>query len=394
MYVLENRQVFHFSPDELVVHPKLIEIYGEIENRPSLLESIQRDMRIIVPLEISNRTGVKVVLAGKCRLQIAKQLGFATVPVMIRSYSSPEEEEDMTFLLNLSRDEKTHFQKFLEGERFEAMLRPEAKVRQQEGASYARQKILLLSNLTKADDATDSKDQSRINVRSSVAKSLKISAGSYSNGKKVYKYISELKEAGREFAAYALQQELDRSIDGAYKFISNDRRDKVLNLIEEGEVNTIREGLAMVGTGFRNPWRQYEVGQVYQFKKEPRPDYYRQARVTKITDEFVIFAFRNQKTHELENIGFRPSNINATLIDEPSVPERERINRLLEKFSHVYFIRRTLDDMLTNITNFTMDEERLLALYETGFYEQLLSERKLELEMMAMAKKTGDLCAA
>lgn len=349
-------------------------------------------MRIIVPLEISERTGEKVVLAGKCRLQIAKQLGFATVPVMIGFYSSAQEEEDMTFLLNLSRNEKTHFQKFLEGERFEAMLRPKAKVRQQEGANHARQ-TLLLSNLTKAGDINDSQEDSRINVRTSVAKSLKISAGSYSNGKKVYKFISELKENGKILAAFALQQELDRSIDAAYKFLSNHRRDKVLNLIQAGEVNTIRDGLAMVGTGFRNPWCVFKVGQVYQFKKEPQPNYYKQARVIKITDEFVTLAFRNQKTLELETIGFRPSNIDATLIEEPSMEERERIYRLLEKFDYIYPLRAMLIEML-NITNFTMQEERILAFFETGLYGQMLEERQNELEMMAKNEKTGNLCAA
>ncbi len=194
-------------------------------------------------------------------------------------------------------------------------------------------------------------------------------------------------------SAEAMQRELNRSVDSAYKFLSNNRREKVLKVIEAGEVNTIGEGLAMAVTGFRNPWRLFEVGQVYQFKKEPRPDYYKQARVIKITDEFVTFAFRNQKTLKLETMGFRPSNIDATLMEESSMRERERVYRLLEKFSHVYLLRTMLTEML-NITNFTMEEERILVFFETGLYERMVEERKLELQIMAKKEKAGNLRVA
>lgn len=191
----------------------------------------------------------------------------------------------------------------------------------------------------------------------------------------------------------ALQKEFNRSIDAAYKFICYERRDEVLDAIERGEVNTIREGLALVRTGSRNPWRQFEVGQVYLFKKEPRPNFYHQARVIKITDEFVVFAFRNSKTNGLETMSLRPSNIDATLQEEPSVKERARVFRLLEKYNSIHPLRMALIEML-NVTNFTMEEERLLALFETGYYEQMVEERKIQFGIIPRNEKTGDFCAA
>jgi hypothetical protein len=247
MYCSDHQQVFHLPPGELVVHQKLIEVYGENEHRPNLEASIRCE-GILTPLQVSVRTGAKVLLSGKCRLQIALSLGLTTVPVMIGEYASEEEEIDMLFALNLHRDEKTHFQKFVEGQYFESILRPQAKARQQEGASYARQ-ALLLSNLTKAEDENNSQETEQINVRSVVANNLKMSTGSYYKGKKVFEFISQLIEEGKLRASAALQQELNRSIDAAYKFTCYERRDEVINVIQVGDVNTIREGLGLV-----RPW--------------------------------------------------------------------------------------------------------------------------------------------
>lgn len=356
MHYLDNRQILHIPPSELVIHQKLIEIYGENENRPKLEESIKRE-GIITPLEVSTRTGAKVVLSGKCRVQIALLLGLPTAPVMIGDYASSEEEIDILFALNLHREEKTHFQKFVEGKYFESVLRPQAKARQIEGASHARQ-ALLLSNLTKAEDTNNSQEAERINVRAVVAENLQISTGSYSKGKKVFELISQLTEEGKLRSASALQKEFNRSIDAAYKFICYEHRDEVLEGIESGEVSTIRDGLGLVRQGFRNPFKGFEVGQVYQFQKEPRSGLERSGRVIKITNEFIEFCFRNFKTNDLETISLRPQNVDATLQEEPSMQERERIFRLLQKFGSIYPMRVALTEML-NFPNLTLLEETI-----------------------------------
>jgi len=387
----DDSRVVHLPPGELVVHPKLIEIYGEKEDRPALEKSIS-EKGILESLKVSARTGVNLVLAGKCRLQIARKLEITRVKVEFVESGSFEEDLKLVLDFNLHREGgKTHYQKFHEGQYWESVLRPQAKERQRESARRLNQSND--SNLNHSINDSKSQLPKGKRVIREVSDNLNISVGSYHKGKKVFDLIYQLRSEEKFQAAVALEGEFNRSIDAAYRFLSDDRRNKVLDAIESGEVNSIKDGLAFVGTGFRNPWRKFEVGQVYQFKKEPRTDFFKEARVIKITDEFVVFAFRNSKTYALETLGMKPANINVTLQDEPSVRERERVYQLLEKFSHVYPLQMMFTAML-DITNFTLEEERILADFETGRYEEMVSKRKLEFEMMVNKEKTGDLCAA
>lgn len=394
MHCLDNQQILHLPTGDLIIHPRLIEIYGENENRPSLEASIERE-GILTPLVVSIRTGANVVLSGKCRLQITRKLGLPTVPVMIGDYASEEEELNALFDLNLHREQKTYFQKFKEGNYWESKLKPQAKERQRENARQLneRKQSTKCSNLNASADESNSQESNKLPVLKEVANKVKLSVGSYHKGKKVYDFLSQLIEHGKLSSAEALQRELNRSIDAAYKFVCDERRDKVLNVIESGEVSTIRDGLGLVLTGSRNPFRKFEVGQVYQFKKEQRPHFSKQGRVIKITGEFVVFAFRNFKTNDLEAINLRPQNVNATLQEEPSMQERERIFRLLEKFGSIYPLQVTLTEML-NITNLTLEEERYLAFLETGKLEEMIDQRKIEFEILARNEKTGDFRAA
>ncbi len=130
MSEVKNPAIVYISPAELVVHPKLIEIYGENEERPALEKSIS-EKGILESLKVSARTGVNIVLAGKCRLQIARQLGISTVKVEFVESGSPEEDLKLVLDFNLHREGgKTHYQKFHEGQYWESVLRPQAKERQ------------------------------------------------------------------------------------------------------------------------------------------------------------------------------------------------------------------------------------------------------------------------
>ncbi len=102
MSLVQNPVIVYISPAELVVHPKLIEIYGENEERPALEKSIS-EKGILESLKVSARTGVNVVLAGKCRLQIARQLGISTVKVEFVESGSPEEDLKLVLDFNLHR---------------------------------------------------------------------------------------------------------------------------------------------------------------------------------------------------------------------------------------------------------------------------------------------------
>ncbi|PMB50511.1 hypothetical protein CEN40_01900 [Fischerella thermalis CCMEE 5205] len=396
MYSLDHRQVLHIPLDDLVVHQKLIEIYGENENRPKLEASIRRK-GIITPLEVSTRTGVKVVLSGKCRLQIARKLGFADVPVTLGNYSCEEEELDVLFALNLQREGKTNSQKLVEGKYWESIFKPQAKERQRENARRLNEQLrddsTKYSNLNTSLNETNSQESEKFSVLQEVTNRVKLSVGSYHKGKKVFEYISQLKQADKLQAAIALEQELNRSIDAAYKFICDERRNEVINVIERGEVNTIRDALGLVRRGFRNPFRGFEVGQVYQFKKHLRPSLEICGRVIKITDELVEFGFRNLETKQLDTACLRPYQVEADLVEEPSMQERTRIFRLLQNPDLIYPVRVVLAEML-KFPHLTMEEEVFLKLLESGKFEEMVEQRKTELEMLAKNENAGDSRAA
>ena len=381
----DNHQVLNLSVGDLVVHRKLIEIYGEKENRQSLEDSI-RLRGIITPLQVSCRTGQQVVVSGKCRLQIALNNGLKFVPVVIGNYQSDEEEIEAVFAFNLHRENKTHYQKLVDANYLESSLRPLAKENQQGGAYIAR-KSLLMTRLSQAE-SIDFKVSERIKIREIVSKNIKMSEGSYSKGKKVFKSILQLESESKLLMATALKEELNCSVAGAYRFLSYEHKDKVVEIIESGEVRTIAEALAMIASGFRNPRRKYEIGQLYLFRKSPHKDLNRMARITKISNEFVYFAFRNHKNDSLEIIGFRPENVQADLCSSSDSADRERVYKLLNdnNFNSVYPLQGALQDMLDAPT-LTLKEERLLFLLETGQYQKLVADQEAYFEMLERENK-------
>ncbi|WP_243146676.1 hypothetical protein [Scytonema sp. UIC 10036] len=263
-----NPETIYISPSELVVHPKLIEIYGENENRPALEKSIS-EKGILESLKVSARTGVNIVLAGKCRLQIARQLGFPVVKVEFVKSSSPEEDLKLVLDFNLHREGgKTHFQKFHEGQYWENVLRPQAKERQRERGRCLNQSKY--SNLNTLIDANKSQLKKGKSVIQEVSENLNISVGSYHKGKKVFDFISQLRKQEKFKAAVALEGELNRSIDAAYKFVCDeDTCNQVINLIEADSCCSVADGIAWVLCGERNSFRGFDVGQVVLLATPP-----------------------------------------------------------------------------------------------------------------------------
>ncbi len=187
------------TPENLVVHPKLIQIYGEHETRPDLEEDISKRGVILTPLVVSSFNNL--LISGKCRRAIAMKLGWDSVPVQYVDCVSKQEEEAWVLSLNLNRNGKTNYQKMVEASHWESHLRPLASKNQAAGAEYMRQ-FLLPSNLTKGD-LTDL-DIKKIDVRNTVASKVKLSSGSYSHSKQVYKRILALQEENKLVAAAAL----------------------------------------------------------------------------------------------------------------------------------------------------------------------------------------------
>ncbi|MCC5669607.1 hypothetical protein LC653_38785 [Nostoc sp. CHAB 5784] len=385
MSEVHNPAIVYISPTELVVHPKLIEIYGEYEDRPALEKSIS-EKGILESLKVSARTDVNVVLAGKCRLQIARQLGISAVKVEFVESGSFEEDLKLVLDFNLHREGgKTHYQKFHEGRYWESVLRPQAKERQRQSARRLNESKY--SNLNTSLDESDSQLKKGKPVIQEVSENLKISVGSYHKGKKVFEYISQLRELQKLKAVIALETEFNRSIDAAYKFVCNqDICNQVIDLIEADEIGSIGDGIAWIRNGDRNPFRRFQLDQVYQFKKRLRPELEIVGRVIGITNEFVVFGLRNLVNMSLEIVNLRPQQIDAELQDEPSGEQRKRILHLMQKFSDVFPVQVSLTELL-KLTNLTDKEEVLLRMYESDVFEKTWEDYKAQMKAMEVSTK-------
>ncbi|WP_375506976.1 hypothetical protein [uncultured Nostoc sp.] len=394
MSEVKNPAIVYISPAELVVHPKLIEIYGENEERPALEKSIS-EKGILESLKVSARTGVNIVLAGKCRLQIARQLGISTVKVEFVESGSPEEDLKLVLDFNLHREGgKTHYQKFHEGQYWESVLRPQAKERQRESARRLNQSND--SNLNHSLNESKSQLCKGKRVIQEVSENLNISVGSYHKGKKVFELISQLREMEKFKAVVALEMEFNRSIDAAYKFVCNqDICNQVIDLLEATEIGSIGDGIAWMLNGERNPFRRFQLDQVYQFKKRLRPELEIVGRVIGITNEFVVFGLRNLGNMSLEIVNLRPRQIDAELQDEPSASQRKRIFQLMQKFSDVFPVQVSLAELL-KLPNLTEKEEVLLRMYESDVFEKTWEDYKTQMKAMEVStnRKKDKICAA
>ncbi|MCC5623671.1 hypothetical protein [Nostoc sp. CHAB 5715] len=380
MSEVQNPAIVYISPAELVVHPKLIEIYGENENRPALEKSIS-ERGIIESLKVSARTGVNVVLAGKCRLQIARKLLISTVKVEFVESGSPEEDLKLVLDFNLHREGgKTHYQKFHEGQYWESVLRPQAKERQRESARRLNQSND--SNLNHSINESKSQLKKGKPVIREVSENLN---SSYHKGKKVFDLISQLRELEKFKAVIALEMEFNRSIDAAYKFVCNqDICYQVIDLLEADEIGSIGDGIAWMLNGERNPFRRFQLDQVYQFKKRLRPELEIVGRVIGITNEFVVFGLRNLVNMSLEIVNLRPRQIDAELQDEPSASQRKRILHLMQKFSDVFPVQVSLAELL-KLPNLTDKEEVLLRMYESDVFEKTWEDYKTQMKAMEIS---------
>ncbi|GJD22599.1 hypothetical protein RIVM261_075550 [Rivularia sp. IAM M-261] len=354
--------ILYVPPSNLVVHPKLIQIYGENETRSELEEDISKRGVILTPLIVSSLNNL--LLSGKCRLCIAIKLGWDNVPVQYVDCASDAEEEAWVLSLNLNRDGKTNYQKMVEAEYWERHLRPLASKNQAAGAEYMRQ-FLLPSNLTEGD-LTDL-DIKKIDVRNTVASKMKLSSGSYSHSKQVYKRILALQSEGKFVAGAAIEKELNRSIDAAYKFIRSSHYNQAINILESGDVKTVGEVLGLVNSGERNPFRKYKQWDVYRFIEEARPkDCSLSGRVIDITSEFVVFGFRDMSNWRLKVVHLRPRDIRAEVITDSETQRRLRIHALMEKYNCVEPIAVSLETLL-KLPDLTYQEEAYLQTLEFNY---------------------------
>lgn len=371
MSITSQTNIFYINPESLVVHPKLIQIYGEHETRLDLEQDIANRGVILTPLVVSSFNNL--IVSGKCRLCIAIKLGWDSVPIQYVDCASEQQEEAWVLSLNLNRDGKTNYQKMVEAQHWESHLKPLAKKNKAAIADYAR-KFLLSSDSTEID-LTDL-DIQKIDVRDTVAKKVRMGAGSYSNSKQVYKRILALQQENKLVAAAAVEKELNRSIDAAYKFVCSSNYNQAIDILSSGDVGTVGEAIAWVNSGERNPFRKYKQWDVYRFTEEARPSYCSlHGRVIDITNEFVVFGFRDMTNRRLKVVHLRPRDIRAEVITDSETTIRQRIFSLLEQYSNVEPIAVALLCLL-KVPDLTYEEAMFVDTIEIHYAPALKEAKK------------------
>lgn len=127
------------------------------------------------------------------------------------------------------------------------------------------------------------------------------------------------------------------------------------------------EVLGLVNSGKRNPFRKYKQWDVYRFIEEARPkDCSLVGRVIDITNEYVVFGFRNMTNWRLKVVHLRPRDIRAEVIADSETQRRLRIHALMEKYSCVEPIAVSLDTLL-KLPDLTYQEEAYLQTLEFNY---------------------------
>ncbi|NJM73389.1 MAG: hypothetical protein HC862_26505 [Scytonema sp. RU_4_4] len=163
--------------------------------------------------------------------------------------------------------------------------------------------------------------------------------------------------------AQAIEQLLNKSVDGARTFLEDQRKDAALVMIASGEADTLKQALSLVTTGYRNPFRSYRVDMVLEFKQPLRPSLEIRGRIIRITDAFVEICSRNLSNMCIEKLRLRPEQIDACVVEEPSGLLRERIQKLLQQ--SLFHIERVMLMEMLKAPILTADEVMYLEYIES-----------------------------
>jgi hypothetical protein len=121
----------------------------------------------------------------------------------------------------------------------------------------------------------------------------------------------------------------------------------------------------------RNPCSKYKLGDVYSFLQEAIPsDCGSIGRIIDITEEYVVFGFRNITTKRLVVVNLHPSDIQAKLISDSEAQTRSRIFALMNKYSDVYPLMVTFEHAL-KFPDLTIEEVAFLDSVELHFDDSL-----------------------
>lgn len=177
-------------------HPHNFDIYQGSYSDDDLVESI-RTQGLQNPLIVNKDFQI---LSGHRRFKALKELGYKEIPVQIKNFQSKDEELIFLITENIYR-QKTNIEKIKEAGRLEDIEKKLAKERMKTGK--------------KSDKAGTTAGK--------IAKIIGMSETNYVRGKKVLSLIDKLIKGGNIKEADKLKTKLNKSINSAYKEISDDK---------------------------------------------------------------------------------------------------------------------------------------------------------------------------
>ncbi|MEW5857042.1 MAG: DNA (cytosine-5-)-methyltransferase [Cyanobacteriota bacterium] len=219
------------DPRLLKPHPRNASLYGEDEGVSDLVELIGNS-NWLNPLII---TPDFTIISGHRRWKAALELGWLSIPVIVREFKDARAELEALLLENAYR-EKTIEQKVREGALWKEIEQESAKSRQ--GTRRDIQENF--------PGSCEQFGQSRDHV----AKRVSLGSGkTYQKAAKVVEEIDKAVSSGHLARAKALRSVLNhQSVDGAFKLTQKpvNESDPILELIASGEVRTSKQAQSLL----------------------------------------------------------------------------------------------------------------------------------------------------
>lgn len=126
----------------------------------------------------------------------------------------------------------------------------------------------------------------------------------------------------------------------------------------------------------RNPLSKYKLWDVYSFEEEAIPsDCGSIGRVIDITDDYIVFGFRNITNRRLVVVNLHPRDIHAKLISDSEAHIRKRIFALMDKYSDVFPLMVTFEHAL-KFPDLTVEEVTFVDSVELHFDDSLRETKR------------------
>ncbi|MBW4546956.1 MAG: DNA (cytosine-5-)-methyltransferase [Symplocastrum torsivum CPER-KK1] len=370
------------DPKLLKPHPRNAALYGEDESVSDLVELIGNS-NWLKPLVI---TPDLIIISGHRRWKAALELGWLSIPVIVREFKDALASLEALLLENATR-EKTIEQKVREAALWQEIEQESAKLRQ--GTRRDIQENF--------PGCCEPFGQSRDHV----AKRVGLGSGKrYQKAVKVVEEINKAVSSGHLTRAKALQSVLNQqSVDGAFKLTQKPvaQSDPILELIASGEVRTPKQAQSLLKNRQRLKERSLftpthepdlsnllshhltlEPGGLVEIYAPELPDWHqRQARIESVGEKQCKVWKRNVQTMDMELRSFPHADLTPLPLSE--VPELEEISsrlKALYETERLDAFDRYILQSLERCVNLTPTEREYLHQIELRYQQGQQSTQK------------------